>query len=151
MLPIVWFYIVAVTFLLGLLVYTELRKQVRGHVKGCSNLLYISPQRLNSLIIIEPDLKILELGSRLGRAGIPDANQIPAGQLEGYLSHVSRSAVLVFYASVKDPVDWKQLELLVRKYSMRNVFILCGGLEAWLTEQGITTPEAVGSSTQSAG
>ena len=62
MLPIVWFFLVVVSFLWILLLYTELRKRARRHVRGCPALLYISPERLDSLITIEPDLKILELG-----------------------------------------------------------------------------------------
>jgi len=85
MLPIVWFYIAAVSFMLILLLYTELRNQARRHVKGCSSLHYISPERLNSLIIIEPDLEILELGFQQSNAGIPDAHRVPVDQLEGFV------------------------------------------------------------------
>ena len=107
MLPIVWFYIAAVLFLLVLLLYTELRNRARAHVKGCSSLLFISPARLNSLIIIEPDLKMLELGLHYGKVGIPDAQRIPVDQLESLVSHTSRSTILVFYDSIREPVNWK--------------------------------------------
>jgi len=150
MLPIVWFYIAVVSFLLILLLYTELRNQARRHVKGCPSLHYISPERLNSLIIIEPDLQILELGSQYGNAGISDAHQMPVGQLEGFVSHTSRSTVLVFYDSRKDPVNWRQVELLARKYLLRNVFVLKGGLEAWQSYQHASHPGDIGPSTHTA-
>ncbi len=150
MLPIVWFYIAAVLFLLVLLLYTELRNRARGHVKGCSSLLLISPERLNSLIIIEPDLQVLELGLHYGKAGISDAQRMPVDQLESFVSHISRSTILVFYDSIKEPVNWKLVELLVRKYSLRNAFVLTGGLEAWQSHQGATAPGDTGSSTHRA-
>jgi hypothetical protein len=150
MLPIVWFYIAAVSFLLVLLLYTELRKQARGHVKGCSSLLYISPARLHSQIIIEPDLELLELGFQHGNVGIPDAHRVPVDQLERFISHTSRSTILVFYDSIKDPVNWKQVELLVRKYSLRNVYVLKGGLEAWQSYQRAAALGETGSSTHRA-
>jgi hypothetical protein len=74
---------------------------------------------------------MLELSSLCGKAGIPDAHRMPVEQLESFVSHTSRSTILVFYDSIKDPVNWKQVELLVRKYSLRNAFVLKGGLEAW--------------------
>jgi hypothetical protein len=150
MLPIVWIYIVVVCFLWILLLYTELRNQARRHVKGCPSLLYICPERLNSLIIIEPDLKMLELGSQRGEAAIPDAQQIPVAQLEGFVGHTSRSTILVFYASIKDPVNWKQVQLLVRKYSMRNIYVLKGGLEAWQSFERANAAGDIGPSTHSA-
>lgn len=150
MLPIVWFYIAAVLFLLVLLLYTELRNRARAHVKGCSSLLFISPERLNSLIIIEPDLKMLELGLHYGMAGISDAQRIPVDQLESLVSHTSRSTILVFYDSIKEPANWKQVELLVRKYSLRNALVLKGGLEAWQRHEGAATPGDSGSSARRA-
>ena len=150
MLPIVWIYIVVVTLLWVFLLYTELRNQARGHVKRCPSLPYICPERLHSLIIIEPDLKMLELGSRYGEAHIPDALQIPVDQLESFVSHASRSTILVFYDSITDPVNWKPVQLLVRKYSMRNVYVLKGGLEAWLNYQHANATGDVGRSTHRA-
>jgi hypothetical protein len=111
MLPIVWFFLVVVSFLWILLLYTELRKRARRHVRGCPSLPYISPERLDSLIIIEPDLKILELGLPQGNPGIPDARQMRVDQIEGLVSHLSRSTILVFYASVKEPVNWNSLSV----------------------------------------
>jgi hypothetical protein len=145
MLPIVWFFLVVVSFLWILLLYTELRKRARRHVRGCPCLPYISPERLDSLIIIEPDLKILELGPRQGNPGIPDAQQMPVDQIEGLVSHTSRSTILVFYASVKESVNWRQVELLVQKYLLRNAFVLKGGLEAWQSRQHAGNPGEVDS------
>jgi hypothetical protein len=150
MLPIVWFYIAAVSFLLILLLYTELRNQARRHVKGCPSLHYISPERLNSLIIIEPDLEILELGFQQTNAGIPDAHRVPVDQLEGFVRDTSRSTIVVFYDSVKEPVNWKQVELLARKYLLRNIFVLKGGLEAWQSYQHASHPGDIGPSTHTA-
>lgn len=147
MLPIVWFFLVVVSFLWILLLYTELRKRARRHVRGCPALLYISPERLDSLITIEPDLKILELGPPRGNPGIPDAQQMRVDQIEGLVSHLSRSTILIFYASVKEPVNWRQVELLVRKYMLRNAFVLKGGLEAWQSHQHAGYPGEVNSAT----
>lgn len=71
MLPIVWFAIAVVSSLWILLLYTELRNQVRRHVKGCPSLRHISPERLNSLVIIDlPSLSSSAPGSCL-RTGLP--------------------------------------------------------------------------------
>lgn len=145
MLPIVWFYIAVVSFLCILLLYTESRNRARSHVRGCSSLPYISPERLNSLIIIEPDLQILELGFHPGQAGIPDAHRVPVDQLESFVSHTSRSTILTFYDSSEEPVKWKQVELLVRKYSLRNAVVLKGGLEAWQSYQRAIAQGDIGS------
>jgi hypothetical protein len=133
-----------------LLLNTELRNRARRHVKGCPSLSYISPERLNSLIIIEPDLEILELGPTCGNAGIPDAHQVPVDQLEGFVSHKSRSTIFVFYDSVKERVNWGDVELLVRKYLLRYVFVLKGGLEEWQSHQYGNHQADIGSSTHTA-
>lgn len=150
MLPIVWFYIAVVSFLWIFLLYIELRNKARSHVRGCSSLPYISPERLNSLITIEPDLIMLELGFHPGNAGIPDALRVPVDQLESFVSHVSRSTILAFYDSGEEPVNWKQVELLVRKYSLRNAVVLKGGLEAWQRYERATAPGDIGSPTHRA-
>jgi hypothetical protein len=134
MLPIAWFAIVATVLLWILLLYTELRNRAGRHVKGCPSLSYISPQRLNSLIIIEPDLEIVELCVPSG-ASIPDARPVPADQLERFVSHTSRSKVIVFYDSAKAPANWRQVEVLVGKYMLRNTYVLKGGREAWESDQ----------------
>jgi hypothetical protein len=131
MLPIVWFYIALVISLWGLLFYVELRKQARCHVRGCPSLIFISPRRLSSLIIMEPDLKILELAPHPSNEGIPDARQLSSDQLEEFLSRVSRSTILVFFDSTHVPANWRRVEILVRKHGLRNTFVLKGGLEAW--------------------
>lgn len=150
MLPIVWLFIAVVSFLWILLLYVELRNRARRHVKRCPSLPYISPERLNSLIIIEPDLKIVELSSQHDGAAIPDALQIPVDRLEVFLSHASRFTFFVFCDSAKEPANWRQVELLVREYLLRNVFVLKGGLEAWQSHRRANHPVHVGSSTHPA-
>ncbi len=149
MLPIVWIFIALLLFLWILLLYTEGRNRARRHVKGCPTLSYISPERLNSLMITEPDLEILELGLQNDHPGIPDAHRIRVDQLEDFVSHAPRFRVFVFCESVKEPVNWREVELLVCKYLLRNVFVLKGGLEAWQSHQR-PNPVDVGSSTHPA-
>jgi hypothetical protein len=63
-LPLAWFYMALVVFSCALLLYLELRVRAKRHVKDCPSLLYISPERLDSLIVIEPDLIIVELSTQ---------------------------------------------------------------------------------------
>ncbi len=137
MLPLAWFYISLVVFLYGLLLYSELRARAKRHVKGCPSLLYISPARLDSLIAIEPDLFIVELSSRAdsgGKPHIPDALRMSVSQLESFLGRTSRRSVFVFYDSATDPVTWSRVQSIVNCYAIRNVFVLKGGLEFWLSK-----------------
>ncbi len=137
MLPLAWFYISLVVFLYVLLLYSELRTRARRHVKGCRSLPYISPARLDSLIAIEPDLYIVELSSRAGSCEIlqiPDALRMPVSQLESFLRKASRRSVFVFYDCATEPVKWSRVESIVNSYATRNVFVLKGGLEFWLSE-----------------
>jgi hypothetical protein len=106
-------------------------------VKGCPSLPYISSARLDSLITIEPDLFIVELSSRADwgeKPGIPDALRMPVSQLEMLLEKVSRRSVFVFYDSATEPVTWSRVECIVNDHAMRNVFVLKGGLELWLSK-----------------
>lgn len=137
MLPFVWFYISLVVFLYGLLFCLELRTRAKRHVKGCPSLPYISPARLDSLIAIEPDLLIVDLSSRAGSREmlqIPDALRMPVSQLESFLQRASRRSIFVFYDSATDPVKWSRVESIVNRYAIRNVFVLKGGLEFWLSK-----------------
>jgi 3-mercaptopyruvate sulfurtransferase SseA len=137
MLPLAWFYISLVVFLYALLLYSELRARVKRHVKGCPSLPYISPARLDSLITIEPDLFIVELSSRAEsgeKPSIPDALRLPVSQLERFLEKVSRRSVFVFYDSATEPVTWSRVACIVNDHAMRNVFVLKGGLELWLSK-----------------
>jgi hypothetical protein len=137
MLPLAWFYISLVVFLYALLFFSELRTRAKRHVKGCPTLPYISPARLDSLIAIEPDLFIIELSSRADsgeKPQIPDALRMPVSQLEGFLQKASRRSVFVFYDSATEPVTWSRVECVVNDYAMRNVFVLKGGLELWLSK-----------------
>jgi hypothetical protein len=122
----------------------EMRARAKQHVKGCPSLPYISPARLDSLIAIEPDLFIVELSSRadLGeKPRIPDSLRMPVSQLERFLQKAYRRSVFVFYDSATEPVTWSRVECLVNDHAMRNVFVLKGGLELWLSKHqgdGIT-------------
>jgi hypothetical protein len=137
MLPLAWFYISLVVFLYVLLFCLELRRRVQRHVKGCPSLPCISPARLDSLITIEPDLLIVELSTGAASREIPQipgAHRIPVSELESFLQKVSRRSVFVFYDSATDPVEWTQVESTVNKYAIRNVLVLKGGLEFWLSK-----------------
>ena len=106
-------------------------------MKGCPSLPYISPARLDSLLEIEPDLFIVELSSRTDsgeKPSIPDALRVPVSQLERFLEKVSRRSVFVFYDSATEPVTWSHVECIVNDHAMRNVFVLKGGLELWLSK-----------------
>jgi hypothetical protein len=135
-LPLAWFYISLVVFLYALLFYSEMKARAKRHVKGCRSLPYISPARLDSLIAIEPDLFIIELSSRADSAEkpqIPDARRMPLSQLERFLQTASSRSVFVFYNTATEPVSWSRVECIVNNRAMRNVFVLKGGLELWLT------------------
>jgi hypothetical protein len=136
-LPLAWFYISLVVFLYALLFYLELRSRAKRHVKRCPSLPYISPARLDSLIAIEPDLFIIELSSRVTShetLQIPDALRMPVSQLESFLQKASRRSVFVFYDSAAEPVTWSHVQSIVNNCAIRNVFVLKGGLELWLSK-----------------
>ena len=140
MLPLAWFYIFLVVFMYALLLYSELRARAKRHVKGCPSLPYISPGGLDSLIAIEPDLFIVELSSRAGLGGkpqIPGALRMPVSQLERFLRKISPRSVFVFYESATEPVTWSRVQSIVNEYSIRNVFVLKGGLELWLSKHRV--------------
>ncbi len=137
MLPLAWFYLVLVVFLYGLLFYLELRRRAKRHVKGCPSLPFISPAHLDSLVAIEPDLLIVHLSSQAvsrQMPQIPDALSIPVSQLESFLQQASCRSIFVFYDCVADPVKWSRVESIVNQYAIRNVYILKGGLEFWLSK-----------------
>jgi rhodanese-related sulfurtransferase len=136
-LPLAWFYLSLVVFLYALLFYLELRARAKRHVKGCPSLPYISPALLDSLIAIEPDLLIVDLSSRAASreiAKIPDALRMPVSQLESFLQKASHRSIFVFCDSVTEPVKWSRVESIVNNYAIRNVFVLKGGLEFWLSK-----------------
>jgi rhodanese-related sulfurtransferase len=136
-LPLAWFYISLVVFLYAVLLYSELRARAKGHVKGCTSLPYISSRRLESLIAIEPDLFIVELSSHADsgeKPQIPDALRMPVSQLESFLQKASRTSVFVFCDSAREPVTWSRIQSLVNKYGIRNVFVLKGGLDLWVSK-----------------
>jgi hypothetical protein len=137
-LPLAWFYISLVVFMYAVLLYSELRARAKGHVKRCPSLPYTSSRRLDSLIAIEPDLFIVELSSRADssqKARIPDALRMPVSQLERFLQKASRRSVFVFYDSATEPVTWSRVECIANDYAIRNVFVLKGGLELWLSKR----------------
>ena len=135
MLPLAWFYIALVVFLYSLLLFLELRSRAKRHVKGCPSLLYISPERLDSLIAIEPDLIVVELSSRAASSKmpqIPDALRMPVSQLEGFLCGAPCRSIFVFYDSATEPVQWSSVEAIANDCAIPNVSVLKGGLELWL-------------------
>jgi hypothetical protein len=137
-LPAVWFYLALVTFGWALLLSLELRGRAKQHVKGCPSLPYISPARLDSRILIESDVILVELGSGSAsskRPHLPDAVRLPIGQLESFLHEASHRGVFVFYDSAADPVDWHRVEAILNHHAIPHVFVLRGGLEAWLDAQ----------------
>ena len=137
MLPLAWFYISLVGFLYALLFSSEMRARAKRHVKGCPSLPYISLARLDSLIAIEPDLFIVELSSRADsgeKPRIPDALRMPVSQLERFLQKASRRSVFVFYDSAAEPMTWSHVQSIVNNYAIRNVFVLKGVLERWLSK-----------------
>jgi hypothetical protein len=146
-LPLAWFYIALVVFLYALLLFSELRTRVKRHVKGCPSLPYISLDRLDSLIAIEPDLIVVELSSRTASSEmpqIPDALRMPVSQLPGFLRQASRRSIFVFYDSATEPVQWSRVEAIANACAIPNVSVLKGGLELWLSKH---QPHAVGVAT----
>ena len=140
MLPLAWFYISLVVSLYALLFFVEMRTRARRHVKGCPSLLYVSPARLDSLIAIEPDLFVVELGSCAvsgEQPRIPGALRMPVSQLESFLQNTSPRSVFVFYHSAQETVTWARVECLVNNHAMRNVFVLKGGSESWLRQHPV--------------
>ena len=137
MLPLAWFYLALVVFLYSLLLFSELRSRARRHVKGCPSLPYISSERMDSLIAIEPDVIVIELSSRPAsseKPQIPDALKMPVSQLQGFLCDASRRSIFIFYDTAAEPVQWSRLEAIVNECAIPNVFVLKGGLELWLSK-----------------
>ncbi len=137
MLPLAWFYLALVVFSYSLLLLLELRNRAKRHVKGCPSLPYISPQRLDSLVVIEPDLIVVELSSRAASSAIPqipDALRMPVSQLGSFLHGASRRSIFVFYDSATEPVQWLRVEAIVNDCAIPNVSVLKGGLELWLSK-----------------
>jgi hypothetical protein len=126
-LPLARFYIALVVFSCALLLYLELRVRAKRHVKGCPSLPYISPERLDSLIVIEPDLIIVELSSRAASGEIlqiPDALRMPVSRLESLLRKASRHSVFVFYDSATEPVKRSRVEAIVNHFASSVGLIL---------------------------
>jgi len=137
MLPLAWCCIVAVISLYGFYFFVELRARARSHVKGCPTLPYICPKRLDSFIVIEPDLLIVEIASATDnqvKPGIPDARRVPMPQLDRFLDEVSPRSVFVFYDSAAEPADWSRVESIVNRHKIATALVLKGGLEMWLSE-----------------
>lgn len=137
MLPLAWFYLALVVFLYSLLLFVELRNRAKRHVKGCPSLPYISPEGLDSLLVIEPDVIVVELSSRAASneiPKIPDAVRMPVSQLQGFLRNASRRSIFVFYDPAAEPVQWSRVECIVNDHAIPNVSVLKGGLELWLSK-----------------
>lgn len=135
MLPVAWFYIALLIVLGALLFYLDIRDRAKRHVKSCPSLPYISAKRLDSFIVIEPDLIIAEVSSQPAsgeRPTIPHALRIPIDQLDCFLREAPHRAVFVFYDSATEPVQWNRVESILNLQMIPYVFVLEGGLEAWL-------------------
>jgi hypothetical protein len=65
---------------------------------------------------------------------VPGARRIPISELDSFLQKTSRRSVFVFYDSATDPVEWTHVESAVNQYAIRNVLVLKGGLECWLSK-----------------
>lgn len=135
MLPLAWFFVVLVVCLYALLLYSELRARARRHVRGCPSLPYISQARLDSFIVIEPDLIIVELTDHPGPTGtphIPDARRVPVSELDAFLARSPQRAVFVFYSSTSESVPWSEVQCIINRSAIANPYVLKGGLEGWL-------------------
>jgi rhodanese-related sulfurtransferase len=135
MLPSVWIAIGFFSFLYALLFFTQWRARTRSHVRRCPSLPYLSQASLDSLIIIEPDLVIVELmhpqASVTGRH-IPDAHLVPVSILEAFLTGQDPRSVFVFYGAGNGMENWQEVERIVNEMRIPSVYVLRGGLEGWL-------------------
>jgi hypothetical protein len=135
MLPLAWICIALVVCLYVLLFCLEVRARAKRHVRGCPSLPYISRARLDSFIVIEPDLIIVELVERVdsrGKAQIPDARRVAVPELYAFLANSPQRSVFVFYTSASETIPWRQVERIVDRLAIPNVYVLKGGLEGWL-------------------
>jgi hypothetical protein len=140
MLPLAWFFVGLVICLYGLLLYSEMRARAKRHVRGCPSLPYISQARLDSFIVIEPDLIIVHLTDHPGSTGtpqLPDACQVPVSELYSFLARSPQRSVFVFYSSTSEPVQWSQVERITNRLAIPNAYVLKGGLEGWLRKHPV--------------
>jgi hypothetical protein len=136
-LPLAWFYLALVVFLYSLLLFSELRSRARRYVKGCPSLPYISPERLDSLSAIEPDVIVIELSSQAASSEmpqIPDGRKMSITQLKGFLCNASRRSIFIFYDTPREPMQWSRVEAIVNECAIPNVFVLRGGSALWLSK-----------------
>ncbi len=61
MMPIAWFYVVLVSVLWCLLFVVELRRRERRKVRGCFRLVPVSADKLWSMMVMYPQLEVIEL------------------------------------------------------------------------------------------
>lgn len=149
MMPIAWFYVVLVCVLWCLLLYVEVRRRERRKVRGCFRLVPISADKLWSMIVMYPQLEIIELEPlkpSLDSAGPTDSTnhqstliegavRVPVSGLTSFLRMPKRLHSFVFYAAHPGEVDWEQVDDAVYRAGIRKGYVLKGDAQSWLTSQ----------------
>ena len=126
MLPLAWFYIALVVFLYSLLLFVELRNRAKRHVKGFPSLPYISPEGLDSLLVIEQDVIVVELSSRCCVQRDTKNSRCPQNAgLPNFRASFKTPLVARFSFSMIPPraVQWSRVECIVNDYAIPNVSV----------------------------
>jgi hypothetical protein len=132
LLAIAWFCITLVIFVCGLLLCLEFRARSRRHVKGCRSLPYITPAALDLLMLMEPDLIVVELTEDARTApGIPEAHAVSVSRLANFLARSPQRCVFVLCERRGAPVEWRLVERIVNRLAIPNVSVLRGCVEDW--------------------
>ena len=136
MMPIVWFYTALVVVSWGVLAYLEARRRARKIVDGCPTLMVISRARLNSLELMEPELKLIELydsdaaiASQEGRI----SGAIPANvsHLESLLASLSPGNIIVFTQAEGASINWPEVDSILYRLRLKQAYVLDTGLRSW--------------------
>ncbi len=147
MMPIAWFYVVLVSALWCVLFVVELRRRKRRKIRGCFRLVPISADKLWSMMVMYPQLEVIELepshpssnpprstASTEHPALIEGAVQVPVRTLAAYLSTPKRMHSFVFYAAAPG-VAWDQVDDAVAGAGIRNGYVLKGDAQTWVKSQ----------------
>src|ERR1700761_8836391 len=129
MLPLAWFCIGLVVCMYAALLYSELRTRAKRHVRGCPSLPYVSQALLESLIVIEPDLIVVELTDHPapdGKGRIHDARSIPVSDLSKFLASAPQRSVFVFYSCGDEAIEWARVERIVNGLAIPSAYVLRG-------------------------
>jgi hypothetical protein len=137
MMPIVWFYVALVLVLWALLAYVEVKRRGRRKVRGCLELEIISADKLWSMMVIDPQLVVIEL--QPGAAANPESNsplvqgavQVPVSQLMTYLQSVSPRQSFAFYSPEPGAVSWDEVDCAVCRAGLRKGYVLGGEVALW--------------------